>query len=47
MQQVLLKKVDLANFKKVVKKDRYDELVEKVNDIQTNDASNIIKKNWL
>ena len=34
MQQALLKKVDLANFKKVVKKDGYDESVKKVNDIQ-------------
>ena len=30
MQQVLLKKLDLANFKKVVKKDEYDELLKKL-----------------
>ena len=44
MQQALLKKVDLANFKKVVKKDRYDESVKKVNDIQTTDTSNLVKE---
>ena len=30
MQQVLLKKLDLANFKKVVKKGGYDELLKKL-----------------
>ena len=46
-------KADLRNATGFAKKSwfsklyRYDELVEKVNDIQTNDASNIIKKNWL